>query len=164
MRTLFLSLCLLTASAFAADDYPRGKLPAGVTPLSYRLDLTIVPEQARFSGHAEIDIELKDATQSIYLHGRELKMTSAVAIRGKDRIEAKYTELDNLGTARIDFSQRLQAGKLTLSFDYDAPFNDGPSGLYRIKVADEWYSWTQFQSIDARAAFPSFDEPGFKTP
>jgi aminopeptidase N len=165
MRTLIFSLCLLVSSAFAAEtDYPRGKLPAGVTPLSYRLDLTIVPDEARFSGHAEIDVELKADTQSIYLHGRELKMTSVVAVRGTDRITAKYAELDNLGTARVDLARRVPAGKLTLSFDYDAPFGDGPSGLYRIKVGDDWYSWTQFEAIDARAAFPSFDEPGFKTP
>ena len=109
MRKLILSLLVVAstsvfafASAFAAEEYPRGKLPAGVTPLSYRLDLTIVPEQARFSGHAEIDIDLKEPAQSIYLHGRELKMTSAVAIHGKERSTAKYTELDNLGTARLD--------------------------------------------------------------
>jgi aminopeptidase N len=69
-----------------------------------------------------------------------------------------------MGVARLDFASDLPAGKATLSFDYDGTFGDGASGLYRIKVADQWYSWTQFESIDARAAFPSFDEPGFKTP
>jgi len=36
--------------------------------------------------------------------------------------------------------------------------------MFHLEVDGEWYSWTQFQSIDARAAFPSFHQPGFQTP
>jgi len=165
MRSLLLLICFLAASAVAAgENFPRGKLPEGVTPLAYRLDLRVVPDDTRFSGHVEIDIELKHEAQSIYLHGRDLNVSTALIVSANNRIPAKYTELDKLGTVRLDFERRVPSGKATLVFDYDAPFGDGPAGLYRIKVGDDWYSWTQFQAIDARAAFPSFDEPGYKTP
>jgi aminopeptidase N len=159
-----LSLSLSAPVMPASDEVPRGRLPGLAEPVAYRLDLTVVPDEERFSGHAEIDIVVKAATRSLYLHGRDLKMTSATVISGGRQSAITYTQANELGTARLDFAQELPAGPATLLFDYDAPFGDSAAGLYRIKVGDDWYAWTQLQSIEGRAAFPSFDEPGFKTP
>lgn len=164
MRATLLCLCLLAPSVFAADAYPQGKLPEAAIPQAYRIDLTVVPDEERFSGHVEIDVVLKEESRSLYLHGRDLAMKTVEAVSQGAHVKASYRELDSLGVARLDFASPLKPGTVTLRFDYDAPFGDGPAGLYRIKVGDDWYSWTQFESIDARAAFPSFDEPGFKTP
>ncbi|AQR73266.1 M1 family metallopeptidase [Sphingomonas sp. LM7] len=168
MRVFLLALCafVLPASALAqsVSPLPTGKLPDTVKPIAYRLDMTIVPERERFTGHAEIDVELKQAAASIFLHGRDLNVSKAVVKIGKRETPVTFTQKTPLGLAQLDFGRTLQPGKLTLKFDYDAAFGDGPSGIYRIKVEEDWYSWSQFQSIDARAAFPSFDEPGYKTP
>ena len=51
-----------------------------------------------------------------------------------------------------------------MKFDYSSAFRNTGEGLYRAKVANEWYAWTQMEAIDARRMFPGFDEPGFKTP
>lgn len=175
MKTLLAAVALtalslpLAQSAMAAPNettaaVPRGILSDAATPTAYRLDLTILPDQERFSGHAEIDVTLKAPSSFLYLHARDLKMSKAVARVGGKTIAARHAEVDPSGVLRLDFASPLPAGKAVLSFDYDAPFGDGPAGLYRIKVADQWYAWTQFQSIDARAAFPGFDQPGYKTP
>ena len=155
---------LAGAAPLAAQEIPQGKLPGTATPSAYRLDLTIVPEKDRFSGHTEIDIDLKQSTSSLFLHGRDLNVTKAVIRAGGKTIPVTYHQVDPLGVAKLDFASMAPAGKATLVFDYDAPFGSSASGLYHIKVADKWYAWTQFESIDARAAFPGFDEPGFKTP
>jgi len=154
----------LPAAAPAPEAVPLGILSDAATPSAYRLDLTVLPDQERFSGHAEIDATLKGETRSLYLHGRSLKVSGAIAKVGGKTVKASYSEVEASGVARLDFASPLPAGKVTLVFDYDAPFGDGPAGLYRVKVGDEWYAWTQFESIDARAAFPGFDQPGYKTP
>ena len=153
------------APAIVADaNAPKGKLPDTATPKAYRLDFRIMPEADRFSGHDEIDISLNRPAKSLYMHGRDLAVTSAAAIVNGKRIPAKWTQVDKTGTARLDFPRQLAPGPVTLAFDYSAPFSDSASGMFHVKVDDKWYSWTQFESIDARAAYPGFDEPGFKTP
>jgi Peptidase family M1 domain/Peptidase M1 N-terminal domain/ERAP1-like C-terminal domain len=151
-------------AAAALAPVPPGKLTDAARPLAYRLDLTVDPAKERFSGHVEIDAELKRAGKFIDLHGRELAMTRVVALAGGKTFTASWSEIDPSGVARLVFESELPAGPVTLVFDYDAAFQNGPAGMFRVKVGEHWYSWTQFQSIDARAAFPGFDEPGFKTP
>ena len=170
-RTLLLaSSALLLAGAAAPNvslaqaDYPHGKLPDAATPQAYRLALTVIPEKDTFTGHTEIDIVVKAKTSSLFMHGRDLKISKAVAIQNGKEINVTFTQLDKTGVARADFASPVDAGPLTLKFDYEGTFGDNAAGLYHIKVGDDWYAWTQFESIDARSAFPSFDQPGYKTP
>src|ERR1700751_4252288 len=121
MRTVLAAalLALTAPAASAAEPVPQGLLPDAATPVAYKLDLTVLPDQSRFSGHVEIDVELRAPTRSLYLHCQGLAVRSAPARTGAGDVGAAYTQVDPLGVARLDFATPLPAGKVKLVFDYD---------------------------------------------
>jgi aminopeptidase N len=155
---------LLPPMVGRASDIPVGQLPAVAKPTAYRLDLTADPAQDGFHGHDEIDIQLAAPTRSLFLNGRDLRVRLAAVRVGGAVVAATYTQVDPSGVVRVDFAREIPAGRATLVFDYDGSFQKTSSGLFHVKVGDDWYAWTHLEPNDARRVFPSFDEPRFKAP
>ena len=151
--------------SLAGEAVPLGKLPRDAVPERYRVALRIDPRTDRFAGHVEIDVLFPKARRSLYLHGQDLNVSGVtVRLKSGQNFAAHYDQVDPSGVARLIFVDKVPAGEATLIFDYDAPFNHSLEGLYKVVDRGDSYAFTQFESTDARRAFPSFDEPGFKTP
>jgi alanyl aminopeptidase len=153
------------AVVLPAESIPLGRLAQTVVPQRYRIALTIDPTKPSFSGHVEIDVIFAEKRRTIFLHGQGLNVLGAsVRLSAKRSVPAHYMQVDKSGVARLLFVDEVPAGKATLVFDYEAPFGRSLSGLYKVVDRGDAYAFTQFESTSAREAFPSFDEPGFKTP
>lgn len=132
-------------------------------PQRYRLSLDIDPAEETFSGTADITVELTEKTGQVDLHAKDIQFEQVWANVGKAKYDAKVVEGKSGGVTMV-FSEPLGPGTVDLVFEYSAPLDEKPNGLYRVKDGDDWYAFTQFQPLSAREAFPSFDEPRFKTP
>jgi alanyl aminopeptidase len=178
-RTLLLAVALaLTPACRTTDDPPPappstpraptppsdGRLPRDVTPLAYRLALDVDPGQPGFAGRVDIEIELTRPRDHIWLHAEGLTFSQAQIITGHDSHRDAHVTVHDDGFAVVSAPQTVPPGTATLSLVFNGRFDEALDALYRVKVGDDDYAFTQFEPLAARRAFPCFDEPGFKTP
>ncbi|ADV81353.1 M1 family metallopeptidase [Terriglobus saanensis] len=159
MHLLKSLLSLSCALALVAVPSFAQRLPAGVRPDHYTLHFTPNLTTATFSGEESIDILLDAPQSSITLNALELKITSVKTESG-DTATVSYDEIRQQAT--FLFAQPLPAGKNRLQIAFRGILNNQLRGFYLSKTAKRNYAVTQFESTDARRAFPSFDEPALK--
>ena len=142
---------------------PLGQLGRDVVPLSYQIGLTLDPKSSYYNGEVSIDLDFSKSLNEFYLHGKDLTINSISLLQQGKTIQAKYQQVHESGIARIKLNESV-SGKATLKIDYQAKFSESLDAIYKVKESGREYLFSQMEAISARMAFPSFDEPGFKTP
>jgi aminopeptidase N len=138
------------------------RLPTNVRPEHYSLHLTPDLDKATFAGEETIDVTLAQAADSITLNAAEIQFQSVTANAGKRDMKADVSLDEGKQQATFSFPGTLPAGPVKLKIVYTGILNDKLRGFYLSKAEGHRYAVTQFESTDARRAFPSFDEPDFK--
>ncbi len=160
-RLAFFSVIFLLTLSVAANAQ---RLPNTALPNNYSLLLSPDLKNATFTGDELIDVTLFVPAKTITLNSAEIKFVSVAATSqgAKAPLPASVTLEPEKEQATFTFPSVLPAGKIKLAIKYTGILNNELRGFYLSKTAQRSYAVTQFESTDARRAFPSFDEPAFK--
>lgn len=135
-----------------------------------------------YQGQCDIELQVKNSVKSITLNTHELKIHSAsVATESGKHASANKSSGISYDTKNqrctLTFDQALpESQKAVLSIAFEGTMNNMMAGFYRSKYKpavepakgvardnEHHYMFsTQFESSDARRAFPCFDEPNLK--
>ena len=147
------------------------RLPTGAAPRHYAIELEPDLDAATFAGRVAIDIDITEPADSIVLNAAELSIVSAqlVAASGK-AVELDFelhSDSERLTLTHLDETGPFAAGSARLDISFNGVLNDQLHGFYRSTYSDDagathTIATTQFESTDARRAFPCFDEPALK--
>ena len=144
-------------------------LPRNVIPSRY--DLTLQPdlEQATFTGSVIIALEVVEPTDAIWLNAADLEIISTALedSEGGHVCSPEAELVSEQQRLRLGLGASLPPGNYRLMLGFEGILNDKLRGFYRSVFKDDdgnehAIATTQFESTDARRAFPCFDEPDFK--
>lgn len=143
------------------------RLPQHIQPHRYKITIKPDLQNFTFSGVETIDIFLDKSVKEITLHAIELVITHAEFIQENGGVaEAKVTYNIEKETATLTFSSLLKQGRGSLRIVFTGVIAEKMRGYYRSSYQHEGQlkhvTTTQFESTDARRAFPCFDEPAQK--
>nr|XP_005899356.1 PREDICTED: endoplasmic reticulum aminopeptidase 2 isoform X2 [Bos mutus] len=150
------------------------RLPTVVIPLHY--DLLIHPNLTSldFVASEKIEVLVRDATQFIILHSKDLEILNA-SLQSEEDVRYKkpgenLTVLSYPAHQQIALlvPEKLRAHlRYSVAIDFQAKLADGFEGFYKstyrtLGGETRTIAVTDFEPTEARMAFPCFDEPLFK--
>ncbi len=156
-------------TAIDFDTVPHAQLPEIVRPTEYVVALTMDPQAVGMSGTVEIGTQVLVETSKIWLHAKEMTVSSAAITYADGTVyDLTFTAIDPAeapsGIAHLTSEKTLPKGKATIRLAFETPYNQSLNSAYQVRRGDEAYIVTQFEPLGAREAFPSFDEPKYKVP
>jgi len=160
MKRIFavITFVVLTISLAAAQ-----RLPEMARPDNYKLTFTPDIDKATFEGDETITMHVLKPTSEITLNSADITFQDVSITSGGTTQKARVAPQKDKEMVVLSVDNALAAGPATVHITYSGILNSEMRGFYLGKDDQgRKYAATQFESTDARRAFPSFDEPDYK--
>lgn len=150
----------------------RDILPPHVKPTHYELDIhNLNFESFTYDGIVKISLQLQEKTGSISLNSKQLTLKEGSVTVEATKASVSVTDISydkKSEVAKLSLPEEIPGeGTAYLTIKFSGVMNNEMAGFYRSAYKnpegkDDWMYSTQFESCDARRAFPCFDEPNLK--
>lgn len=158
-----------TQTAQTQNLWDNVRLPSSVIPDHYNVCLTVDLNTFTVMGTVDIACQIVEATEYILVHAKEMSIQSGLShveySNEMINFEGMFVEMNEFYVMTLP--KKLQPGDITIHLTFNYTLSTKLSGFYRSSYTDtngqpRYLATTQFESTDARKAFPCFDEPALK--
>ncbi|XP_065674673.1 aminopeptidase Ey isoform X2 [Hydra vulgaris] len=150
------------------ESYSNIRLPSNIIPSSYDIFLDVDMFTDQVNGQCNITVEVKSPTDYVIIHAYKYDFFTAKIMSENKAIVQKRTFFFEKNQYHVmELGEKLTKGKYILYYEFKYKLRDNLKGFYKSSYkrndgTESPVASTQFQPVDARIAFPCFDEPAFK--
>ncbi|KAG5668985.1 hypothetical protein PVAND_016888 [Polypedilum vanderplanki] len=160
------------------EEITTYRLPNNTLPVRYDIWLQTDVDKANFAfeGRVKIQIQAVEATDTVTLHFLDITIKNIDHIDGSGNIlnsSLAFELIQPYEFLKIALPRQMTINEeFILHISYNGTLKISNEGFYRAYYVDYttpnndiiYYAVTQFESTDARHAFPCYDEPGIRAP